>query len=275
MIPLPIADIFGIPPQTFQALDVMSILLLILLEGLLSADNALVMAIMVRHLPEKQRSKALLYGLGGAFVFRAIALVMASYILGLWWLQLAGALYLIFLTLKHFLKKDHGDDEVKSRAGTGFWMTVLLVEFTDIAFAVDSVLAAVGFIKGPEKLWIAYAGAMIGVILLRYAAQFFIKLLDRMPFLEHMAYALIGWVGVKLLLLSGHSLDKWLPKSNSTFRLPFHVEEMSQLVFWIGMAIILSVGTLLAIKFQQKVDESESTEPVEIEFENEENLEIK
>lgn len=275
MIPFPIADIFGIPPQSFEAIDIMSILLLILLEGLLSADNALVMAIMVRHLPEKQRTKALLYGLGGACIFRAIALVMASYILGLWWLQLGGALYLLFLTLKHFLKKEHGDGDVKTRDGTGFWMTVLLVEFTDIAFAVDSVLAAVGFIKGPEKLWIAYAGAMIGVVLLRYAAQFFIKLLDRMPFLEHMAYALIGWVGVKLFMMSGHSLDVWLKDSKSTFKLPIHFEHMSQPVFWGGMAIIGVMGTLLAIKFQQKVDEPENSEPIEIEFRKEENLEIK
>src|SRR5690606_6324071 len=116
-----------------------------------------------------------------------------------------GAAYLLFITIKHFVAHHQSKEETKPKVGTGFWMTVFLVELTDIAFAVDSVVAAVGVIKGPDKLWVAYAGALIGVILLRWAAGVFTKILDRYPVIEHVAYALVGWVGVKMLMMSGHN----------------------------------------------------------------------
>lgn len=230
-----------IPPQSFGFSDIPVIWVLIILEGLLSADNALVLALLVRHLPDKERQRALLYGLGGAFVFRGIALLAASWVIALWWLQLIGAAYLIYLTAKHFLTREQ-DHEVKSKAGLGFWQTVIMVEITDMAFAIDSVIAAIGVIRGPDKLWVAYAGAIIGVALLRWAAGFFTTLIDKYPALEHLAYSLVGWVGVKLLLMSGHNFiidhDKRLPNEP----LPFHIPEMDEKIFWIGMALICIVG---------------------------------
>ncbi|MCG9893984.1 MAG: hypothetical protein MH204_00730, partial [Fimbriimonadaceae bacterium] len=130
------SSVGGFFGQTFSSSDVGTILFLILLEGLLSADNALVLAIMVRHLPHEQQRKALLYGLGGAFVFRLIAILLASYIIRLWFLQLAGALYLLFVTLKHFIGVAGGPKKSKELAGAAFWPTVVAVELTDIAFAV-------------------------------------------------------------------------------------------------------------------------------------------
>lgn len=224
--------------------------MLILLEGLLSADNALVLAIMVRHLPEKLRAKALLYGLGGAFVFRAAAILLASIIMNAWWLQAIGAGYLIFITAKHFLsKKPHeSEKEVGHVADTaGFWKTVLLVEVADIAFAVDSVLAAVALIQSDDpshfksKLWVVYTGAIIGVILLRYAATVFLKLLDRFPALEHLAYALVGWAGVKLLVMAGYHFTE-------SVDVGFHIPHMTPVVFWSVLALILVVGIIYAVK---------------------------
>ena len=69
-------------------------------EGLLAADNAVVMAVMVRHLPPEQRKKALFYGLLGAFIFRFIALFLISIIANFWFIQAAGAVYLIFMSIK-------------------------------------------------------------------------------------------------------------------------------------------------------------------------------
>ncbi|HZH98751.1 MAG TPA: hypothetical protein VEX38_07245, partial [Fimbriimonadaceae bacterium] len=90
--------------QTFQIGDLSAVLFLVLLEGLLSADNALVLAILVRHLPRDEQKKALLYGLAGAFVFRLIAILFAAVVLKQWWLQAIGAAYLLFLPIKHFVK---------------------------------------------------------------------------------------------------------------------------------------------------------------------------
>jgi YkoY family integral membrane protein len=241
--------------QTFEPSDLAGVGVLIILEALLSADNALVLAIMVRHLPRKLQQKALLYGLGGAFLFRFIAIIFASIVLKQWWLQGLGAAYLLFLPIKHFVKKAH-NDEVKP-VGQGFWQTVIAVELTDIAFALDSVLAGIGFITRPkigileEKVWVVYAGAIIGIILLRFAASLFIRLLEKYPALDHVAYLLVGWVGVKLLFHSLSKFDQIQPGA-----LPFPAPHLPESVFWGGLAAIAIVGTLFAYIKRTPQDES-------------------
>ena len=88
------------------------ILVLVFLEGLLAADNAVVMAVMVKHLPPEQRKKALFYGLLGAFVFRFLALFLISVIANFWFIQALGAAYLIFMSIRNlwqFFHKEHED----------------------------------------------------------------------------------------------------------------------------------------------------------------------
>jgi YkoY family integral membrane protein len=227
-------------PQTFQTGDIASVAALVLLEGLLSADNALVLAIMVRHLPKKLQQRALLYGLGGAFAFRLIAILLAGMVLQLWWLQALGAVYLLFLPIKHFTQ--HAQNKTVKPVGAGFWPTVIAVEVTDIAFAIDSVLAGVAFINNNQsKIWVVYLGAVIGIILLRFAAAVFIRLLEKYPVLDHVAYLLVGWVGVKLAFLSAHSYERSHP---GTSALP----AMPSWLFWTGLLGIAIVGTLVALK---------------------------
>ncbi|GGE71103.1 TerC family protein [Priestia taiwanensis] len=196
------------------------ILVLVALEGLLSADNALVLAIMVKHLPEEQRKKALFYGLMGAFVFRFASLFLISFLVNVWQMQALGALYLIFISINHlfkaYVKKDkdvpEGEEvEETSKKKSGFWMTVFKVELADIAFAVDSILAAValaamvtplniGTIGGLDagQFMVILAGGIIGLIIMRFAATYFVKLLQERPGLETAAFVIVGWVGVKL-----------------------------------------------------------------------------
>ena len=232
--------------QSFASGDLLSIGTLVILEALLSADNALVLAIMVRHLPEHDRKRALLYGLGGAFVFRLIAIVFASIVLEQWWLQALGGAYLAFLTVKHFLSARGDDPEKVKKPKGGFWPTVIAVELTDVAFALDSVLAGIAFITRPktgiqdDKLWVVVTGAMIGIVLLRFAANAFSKLLDRYPGLDHVAYTLVGWVGVKLLSHAFH-------RAHALKEIPIEIPGMSEPVFWGGMATILLLGVGMAV----------------------------
>jgi YkoY family integral membrane protein len=226
--------------QAFEAKDVASIAALALLEGLLSADNALVLAMMVKHLPKERQKKALLYGLGGAFVFRFIAILFATVVLKLWWLQALGAAYLVFVTAKHFVG---ASQPAKTKVvETSFWATVILVEITDIAFAVDSVLAGITFINNDQrKIWVVFAGAIIGIVLLRFAASAFIKLLDRFPNLDHVAYGLVGWVGVKLALISGNS---WSKLHDSNLKIP----ELHPWLFWTVLLLVAGGGGFLATR---------------------------
>ncbi|KAB2338194.1 DUF475 domain-containing protein [Cytobacillus depressus] len=182
---------------------------LIILEGLLSADNALVLAVMVKHLPEKQRRKALFYGLLGAYLFRFIAIGIGVFLIELWWVKILGAGYLAWLSIKYFIDKkkeaDAEEDEIEGMKQGGllirlfgtFWGTVVAVELMDIAFSVDSVLAAFGV---SQEIWILLLGGMLGVLMMRGIAGVFLKLIDRVPELETAAYVLILIISVKMLL---------------------------------------------------------------------------
>ena len=123
-----------------QAADFVTIGALIALEGLLSADNALVMAIMVLGLPRHQHQKALRYGLLGGFVFRIIATLLAVYLIRVAWVKLGGGLYLLYLTYSHFWGHQEGEDRraaPKAKPWLGmspFWATVVRVELVNLAF---------------------------------------------------------------------------------------------------------------------------------------------
>lgn len=227
--------------MVFQLQDFVVIGTLIVLEGLLSADNALILALLVRHLPQEQQKKALLYGLVGAFTLRGIFIALASFIIKLWWLCGLGALYLVFLAVKHFLAKNkHEDDEASAAAkvGMGFWQTVAVVEFTDIVFAIDSILVAVALVNDPSKIWIVYVGGFLGIVLLRLAAGFFIKLIQKYPSLDNMAYALVGWAGVKL----GAKAYQLFLESTGLYTHETVPQLLPQWLFWSVMAVIVAVG---------------------------------
>lgn len=243
-------------PQVFAYSDLAKILLLVGLEILLSADNAIVMAILVRHLPPDQQKRALVYGLAGAFFFRAIAILAATWLIGLWWVQLGGALYLIYLGAKHFFDHHSGERAVVAKKA-GFWLTVLYVELTDIAFAIDSVLVAVATEPAKNKVWVVYVGAMAGVLALRWAARVFLVLLKRYPVLEHMAYLLVAWAGAKLLMLGIHTMEKW---AGSRWPQGIHISEMSPVVFWSGVLLICAWGTYKCVKTGPNVDETPAFE---------------
>ncbi|CRK81834.1 TerC family protein [Neobacillus massiliamazoniensis] len=197
------------------------LVVLVALEGLLAADNALVLAMMVKNLPEHDRKKALFYGLAGAFMFRFGSLFVISYLIDVWQIQAIGAVYLIFMAGNHLFRKmlkgKAGGKEKKEavRKAGGFWTTVLKVELADIAFAIDSILAAVAMaVVLPEtklpniggldggKFLVIFAGGFIGLVIMRFAANKFVQLLEKKPGLETAAYLIVGWVGIKLAVYS-------------------------------------------------------------------------
>ncbi|MET3209662.1 UNVERIFIED_CONTAM: YkoY family integral membrane protein [Paenibacillus sp. PvR008] len=83
------------------------IVMLVIMEGLLSVDNALVLAVMVGHLPKEQQKKALFYGLIGAYAFRFIAILLGTLLVKIWWIKLVGGAYLMWLVVKYFIDKNN------------------------------------------------------------------------------------------------------------------------------------------------------------------------
>lgn len=185
---------------------------LVLLETLVSVDNAAVLASMAMRLPAHQRGKALRYGLIGAYVFRGLCLLLAGWMLNLWWLKPLGGAYLLYLVYRHFGRSSQqvaGIDQGGKDSTRGFWWTVLSIELMDLAFSVDNVLVAVAFADpglyaSPEQkqgaLILLYTGVFIGILAMRFVAQSFIGMMERYPRLEHSAYLVIGLLGLKLCL---------------------------------------------------------------------------
>jgi YkoY family integral membrane protein len=205
----------------FHSSDLVTIALLVALEGLLSADNAMVLAVLVLGLPRHQQQKALRYGILGAFAFRITATVFAAYMIQVVLVQLLGAIYLLFLTYQHFWG-GHGDAEERrgpkpARPWLGlsaFWATVLKVELTDIVFAIDSILVAVAM---SNKLWVIVTGGVLGIIAMRLVIGQLLALVTKYPALVDGAFIIIGWVGIKLLVEYLHNIGfihfqipKWL-----------------------------------------------------------------
>ena len=275
--------------QSFDLHDIIVVLLLIVLEGMLSVDNALVLGLMAKRLPPEMRQKALTYGLIGAFAFRVIAIGFAAWLLHYPVVKLFGGAYLIYVALKHFLSKHHDtpDDETFDDRGhalhedkppepdvplaptvdpdsavghalaavtpggakyANFWPSVVMIEITDVAFAVDSILAALAFIppnpdpgKTNPKLWVVMLGGFIGVILMRVAAVLFIKLLEKFPRFETAAYLLVTTIGLKLIVdwVGNH----YFADDDNPHPVNFHSpDSVAFWAFWLTMAACFAVG---------------------------------
>jgi YkoY family integral membrane protein len=185
-----------------QPSDFLTIGLLVALEGLLSADNALVLAILVLGLPKRQQTKALRYGILGAFGFRTAATLLAVYLIRLGWVKLAGALYLLYLVYRHFTSGGAEERRVAPPAKpafglSAFWATVVKVELTDIVFAIDSILVAVAM---SPKTWVVIAGGLLGIVMMRLVIGKLLALVERYPPLVDGAFVVIAWVAVKLFV---------------------------------------------------------------------------
>lgn len=208
--------------------DIFTIFTLALLEGILSVDNALVLAILVRPLPEGQRKKALRWGIWGAFAFRLLAVIFATYLVQFSAFKLIGGAYLIYLAIKHmfFGLVEEGNITQKASKTSTFWKIIVAVELTDIVFSIDSITTAVAF---SDKLWVLWFGGIMGIILMRFLSGYFVKAIERFPKLEDLAYQLVFFVGVKL----------------SFETLGVHIEKG---VFWLMMGIIGVIGASLIVR---------------------------
>jgi YkoY family integral membrane protein len=188
--------------------------LLVALEAVLSADNAIALAAISRRLhdPARQR-QALNFGLLLALVFRLALIVAARWVLDFWPLELAASAYLLWLCGRHLLGGDDELPETPSKDGgldaphpgaapdhgssAGLGTVVVTLALTDLAFSLDSVAAAVAV---TDRLGLVMAGGVIGVIALRLTAELFIRWLEVYRHLETAGYLAVGLVGLRLLL---------------------------------------------------------------------------
>jgi YkoY family integral membrane protein len=272
---------------------------LIIIESLLSVDNAAVLATLVIDLPKEQRSRALRYGILGAYAFRGLAMIFASYLIGFWWLKPIGGLYLLWLVIDQFkhqlklgelgslifrflslaallfliqndgsisvaalwtfrilsgiyltyvvysiakIKEDMEDDGEINKSNNSvyqffykkigtFWSTVILVEIMDMAFSIDNVFAAVAF---TPNILLIYVGVFIGILAMRFIAQWFVKLMEKYSFLETSAFIVIFMLSLKLLLalLIHYQPDSIISKLGEDSNVELLISVLTMMIFF-------------------------------------------
>ncbi|MDK2600508.1 TerC family protein [Bacillus stercoris] len=236
------------------------IVTLIVMEGLLSADNALVLAIMTNKLKdEEQRKRALFYGMWGAIGFRALFIFLGVWLTKLWFIKVLGGLYLAKMVYDHFKGKDDEDlDEdgiVDKYQNTFmhkilglfglklsfFWSIVVSVEMMDLAFSVDSILAALAL---SNKFWVLLVGGALGILMMRGVAGVFQKLIERVPEMEGTAFILIGLIAVKMLLGTVHNFA-------GLFGYHMHEIHVSHLLFF-AILVLTFLGTFVVHYINKK-----------------------
>src|SRR5215212_2562522 len=202
----------------FQLSDLLTVGLLVLLEGLLSADNALVVAVMILGRPRREQKMALRYGLLGAFAFRTIATLLAVYLIRLAFVKLLGGLYLLYLTYQHFFRSGDAEQRSKPRPAkpwlglSALWGTIVKVELVNVAFSVDSILVAVAISSKP---WVVLTGGLLGIVAMRVVIAQLLTLVRRYPTIVDGAFVIIALVGAKLLIeyaAAMHWIDVEVPR---------------------------------------------------------------
>lgn len=186
-------------PDTAELINALPVIFsLIVIEGLLSVDNALAIAAMASHLPPRQRILALRLGILGAYVFRGLALFAAAWILETPSVMWIGAAYLLYLMSDHFTGADDeaADGKKDGTKARGLFATIMAIEIMDLSLSVDNVVAAAAL---DRRLWVVLTGVFIGILALRFVAGACIKLIVKFPILEHAAFLLIGFVGFILV----------------------------------------------------------------------------
>lgn len=198
---------------------------IILMESILSIDNAAVLATIVVNMKKENRIKALKYGIIGAYIFRSICLLSAAFIVKIWWLKPLGGLYLFIISIKYFIKKSKINFSPKNSSiynknlFSSFWISVVYIEIVDLAFSIDNIFAAVAFSK---NILLIFIGVFIGILTMRFIAQYFMHFMHKYIFLHKSAFLIMLLLSLRLLF---SVYEKLFPTSKITLLLNSFIYE--------------------------------------------------
>jgi len=208
---------------------------IIMIDLLLSGDNAVVIALACRNLPPAQRRQGIIYGVGGAIGLRVVLTFFAVSLLALPYLKLIGAILLIWIGVKLILPDDEGHSEGNIKAETQLWAAIKTIIIADFVMSLDNVLGVAAAAKGNVALLVF--GLLISIPLIAWSSQLVLKLIDRFPFIIFAGGALLGFVAGEMLV------------TEALFK---PLIEAQPLLHWIVPAIcavlVLAIGKWLALK---------------------------
>lgn len=209
---------------------------IIMIDLLLSGDNAVVIALACRNLPEAQRKKGILFGVGGAIGLRVVLTFFAVGLLSLPYLKLVGALMLLWIGVKLILPEDeHGEDSIK--ADTRLFGAVKTIIIADFVMSLDNVLGVAGAAHGNMALLVF--GLLISIPLIAWSSQLVLKLIDRFPLIIFGGGALLGYVAGEMFI--GEAMFAAMVEAN---------HYLHYLIPACGAALVLGMGKWLAVRQQ-------------------------
>jgi len=223
------------------------VLKIIMIDLLLSGDNAVVIALACRNLPPDQRKKGILFGVGGAIGLRVILTFFAVSLLSLPYLKLVGALLLLWIGIKLILpEEEHSADNIS--ADTRLLGAVKTIIIADFVMSLDNVLGVAAAAKG--NVWLLVFGLLVSIPLIAWSSQLVLKLIDRFPFIIYAGGALLGYVAGEML--AGEALLESLVESH---------HYLHWLIPVCCATLVLAVGSLLAMR---KIVEPEVIDLVDV-----------
>lgn len=214
-----------------------SVAQIIAIDILLGGDNAVVIALACRHLPEEQRRKGIFWGVFGAIALRVVLIFFALQLLALPYLKVVGALLLFWIGVKLLLPEE-GEGHANIRGSASLLGAIKTIIIADGVMSLDNVIAVAGAAKG--DLGLVVFGIAISIPIIVWGSRFVLKLMDRFPIVITLGGALLGWIGGEMLL--GDVVVKpWLEG------MPGWLHYASGVA---GAALVVLVGTLLTRRRQ-------------------------
>ncbi|MCS0493607.1 TerC family protein [Ancylobacter mangrovi] len=173
-----------------------SLLQIIWIDLLLSGDNAVVIALACRSLPDRQRKWGILLGAGAAVGLRIVFALAVSFLLGVPFLKVVGAALLFWIAIKLVLDEDGGEHHVES--SDSLWKAVRTIAIADAVMSLDNVVAIAAAARGHAELFIF--GLLLTIPLIVFGSQLILKLISRFPILIWFGAALLGWIAGEMLV---------------------------------------------------------------------------
>ncbi len=185
---------------------------IILIDILLGGDNAVVIALACRGLPQKQRKLGIIYGTAGAIVLRVILIAFALALLAIPYLKLVGGLLLVWIGVKLLMPQDDHDDHSGIASSDKLWGAVKTVIVADLVMSVDNVLAIAGAAEsaGQHQLPLVIFGLIVSIPIIVAGSQLVLKLMDRFPLIITLGGMLLGWIAGQMIF-TDPGLKGYLP----------------------------------------------------------------
>ncbi|KMJ53657.1 integral membrane protein [Vogesella sp. EB] len=185
------------PEILFESSFWLAVLQIIAIDILLGGDNAVVIALACRKLPEEQRRRGIFWGVAGAIGLRVVLIFFALQLLALPYLKVVGALLLLWIGIK-LLQPEDDDAHGNIEGSTHLWGAIKTIIIADAVMSLDNVIAVAGAAKG--NLGMVVFGIVISIPIIVWGSKFVLKLMDRFPIVITFGAALLGWIAGDMVI---------------------------------------------------------------------------